>query len=42
MLGRRKKRILDTRDVNFARARRWRIVADMKAEIEAARRGATE
>ena len=38
-LGRRVKRTLRTRDVNVARARRWRVVADIQAQFEAARRG---
>src|SRR5690348_13810530 len=41
-LGKRRlKRTLHTRDIYVARARRFRVVADLKAEIEAAKRGAT-
>jgi integrase len=37
-LGRRRlKRTLQTRDIAVARARRWRVVADLKAKIEQAR-----
>lgn len=40
-LGKRRlKRTLSTRDLHVARARRFRVVADLKAEIEAVRRGA--
>ena len=38
-LGRRIKRSLKTRDINLARARKWKALADIKAQIEAARRG---
>lgn len=38
-LGNRLKRTLRTRDITLARARRWHVVADLKAQIEAARRG---
>ena len=38
-LGRRLKRTLQTHDLTVARARRWRVVADLKGQIEAARRG---
>jgi integrase len=37
-LGPRKKRTLKTRDVHVARARRWKVVAEIKGEIEAAHR----
>ncbi len=37
-LGRRIKRTLGTPDVDIARAKRWRVIADIRAEIEAARR----
>lgn len=40
-LGRRLRRSLKTRDLNIARARRWAVVKDLKAAIEAARSGAT-
>jgi hypothetical protein len=39
VLGRRLKRTLRTRDVDVARARRFRVVAKLKETIEAARRG---
>jgi integrase len=38
-LGRRIKRSLKTRDINLARTRKWKALADIKARIEAARRG---
>jgi site-specific recombinase XerD len=37
-LGRRIRRSLKTRDLHVARAKRWQAVADIRAEIEAARR----
>ncbi|HEY6440107.1 MAG TPA: DUF6538 domain-containing protein [Acetobacteraceae bacterium] len=37
-LGRRIKRTLRTTDVHVARARRWHLVAEIKATIEAARK----
>lgn len=40
-LGRRIKRTLATRDLYVARVRRWRAVADIKADIEAAGKGAS-
>jgi integrase len=41
VLGRRLKKTLGTRDVFLARARRWRVVAELKERIEAARRGSS-
>jgi hypothetical protein len=41
ILGRRLKKTLGTRDVFLARARRWRVVAELKERIEAARRGSS-
>jgi integrase len=38
-LGRRIKRTLNTRDINVARARRWRALAQIKAQIEDIRKG---
>jgi len=38
-LGRRVKRTLGTRDIHVARVRRFRVVADIKAEIGAAQKG---
>jgi integrase len=38
-LGRRIKRTLDTRDINLARARRWRTLAKIKDLIEDTRKG---
>lgn len=38
-LGRRLKRTLKTRDIHVARARRFRVVAEVKELIEAARQG---
>ena len=37
-LGRRLKRTLGTRDINLARVRRWRVIADLRGQIEEARR----
>lgn len=37
-LGRRLKRTLGTRDVNVARERRWQVIADLRGQIEEARR----
>jgi integrase len=39
ILGRRLKKTLGTRDVFLARAKRWRVVAELKECIAAARRG---
>lgn len=36
-LGRRLKRTLGTRDIHVARARRWRVLADLRGQIEEAR-----
>jgi integrase len=38
-LGRRLKRTLGTHDVHLARAKRWAVIAELKASIEAARSG---
>jgi hypothetical protein len=41
ILGRRLKKTLGTRDVFIARAKRWRVLAELKERIEAARRGSS-